>query len=1434
MGSEDRRSRKFAPRSEPAQSVIIGQRSRHLTHRGQTLQIVRIFISSPGDVVPERIRAGQVINRLAGRFRGALVIEPIFWEWEPLTADKHFQASIEPRPSDTDAVIVILWSRLGVPLPIEDFRGRISGNEVTGTEWEFEDALGAYRDTGRPEVFVYVKKAPVMAQIDDPKINELRDSMRRVENFLHTWFWDETEGISRGANRDFEDLSTFEEMLERHLEKYLSNFLVSSSVGGRLTDWHRGSPFRGLQPFDFHDADIFFGRTRARNELREMLIAQAARGASIVNVLGASGSGKSSLVRAGLVPDLTTPGMIPGVGLVRHAFLRPRDAEANPFAALCQAVMSAIPELESLHYTQQLLGQLIITGADEAGLMITQGLGAAVAAAGSANAPEARLLVVIDQFEELFTQDISTELTEKFVIALGNLACCPAAWIVMTLRTDFSLQFGRLTQLADLTRNSGTFVLSPPSSEELGHIIRRPADAAGLQYEVDLSTGRSLEEELRDAAGNNAGALPLLEYLLERLWQNRDANGQLTFEAYKRLDGLKGAIGHRAEELFSALPQAVRHTLPVVLRALVAVGWTDGSAAVSSRTAPLSLFSADTPARHLIDALQAPDARLLVVDGTRVRVAHEALLVHWPRAAKQIAEDQRDIRTRDRIENDAEECYGSPLPNQSGLLIPAGVRLSDATDLLQRRENEFSMLARKYIAESLEVHRTRQEHELEAERNRRKAVERRLRRYIAVGLVVVFVITAAGVSALVAWNTARHSSTQNNALRLVGEGSAMMADQSPGSEVRGIAELLAAHVIAPTDSDGAMLDAAVARSGMDSIFDTITTPHQIALDPHGQEVATASFDNTVQVWNTASGNRVGDPIKRPVLVNAMTFSPDGRVLACGDIDGNILLWDLAAHKELRIIPAGNVAVMAFSPAGDEIVVGGHTGSVGVWRVTGEEVGVTEGAHEFSVSSVAFSPGGRYFASADQKGSLQLWDAFGHQRIGLPIAASGGAINRVAFSDEDSRMVTGSDDGSVRLWDSATRRQIDQTMSAPSGPIDALAFSNNSSLIVAGSGDGTVRLWTPRGSVAGDPITARRGDQVASVAFSADQTKIVAAYSDGTVRIWLRNYAQRATATTPAYTGTAMSEAFSPDHHLVATGDNGAIQLWDAENGEHVGPPIRGHQGYVSSLAFSPDGKTLASAGDDGLIQIWKVAGGLLRTGEPLTENQGGISTVAFDLDGKKIVAGGDSGRIRVWDVGSRRPMGQPMVMNADTVLSLSFKNDGTKVVAGSDDGTVQVFDVGTGVSHPAIGYSDSYVWSVAFSPDGEHIAAGTDDGAVRISDIAGDDLTAVGERHDKPVHALAFSTKGDYIASGADDGKIRLWDIHGRPVGRPVSGTNALVRDVTFTMDDRYIASSGDRGTEFLPGPRSWKEVLCRKVDSSISEAEWKKWANVDDIGSVC
>jgi formylglycine-generating enzyme required for sulfatase activity len=646
---------------------------------------LRVFISSPADVRPERLIAERVVQRLDQEFAPHLNLRAVRWEREPLLASHHFQDLITA-PHDTDIVVVILWSRLGTQLPADRFSGPLSGAKVTGTEWEFEDALKSFRERNSPEILMYRKTAEAIVGLGDTSAARDRlEQKEAVDAFCRKWFADPDRGSPIAAWRSFADVTQFTEMLEDHLRA-----LVARRVDGTASDNRRRSnrnPYRGLQSFELENAAFFFGRTRARNELREVLARRIESGQAFELVFGASGSGKSSLVKAGLLADLALPGMIGRVALVRHAVARPSDRGGRPIEALAAAMLeheTALPELgrAPLGYTVETFAALLRDAPAHAGPPIRQALGEAGRAAGLSEVGEARLVIVIDQLEELFTQDkLPASEREVFVMALEAMAHSQLVWIVATMRSDFFDRLEALPALAALSAGEGRYLLLPPDEAEIGQIIRWPARQAGLRFETDAPRAQGLDDVILKATVPAAGALPLLSFLLDQLWRRRTAEGMLTFAAYDDLGGLEGAIGRRAEEVFQHQPNSVRNQFVALLRALVTV---TGDRA-TSRSAPLAQFPYGSPGRALVDAFLDPQARLLVAEGAagtaRLRLAHEALLTHWPRARDQVAADARDLELRGRLEHEAERWRAASPRDRRDRVLPAGLRLAEGLAL---------------------------------------------------------------------------------------------------------------------------------------------------------------------------------------------------------------------------------------------------------------------------------------------------------------------------------------------------------------------------------------------------------------------------------------------------------------------------------------------------------------------------------------------------------------------------------------------------------------------------------------------------------------------------------------------------------------------------------------------------------------------------------
>jgi hypothetical protein len=668
---------------------------------------IKVFVSSPSDVGPERIAVVRIVQLLNREFSFSYELESVFWERRPLLASHHFQDFKNiPPPHSCDITVVILWSRMGFALPSDRFRGVISGKvPVTGTEWEFEDAMAGHKASGRPALLLYRKDAPIVTTLDNrEKLEDQLNQKDLVEHFMKRWFKN-PDGSYKAASRTFSTTTEFEEKLENDIRTILQERMTKgtepAAPGAPIMSWFKGCPFRGLEVFEQEHAPIFFGRTRACNEVREVLVRRIEEKCAFILVLGASGSGKSSLVKAGLVPDLLLPGMVRDIGLCRLAMMKPSDEGGDLLAAMSAAVLRGIPELLELRYSTDRVAGVVRRDHAELVFIIEQGLDRAAEKGGLTEIASARLILVIDQLEEIFTLDSPrSEHRERFGDVVEMLARSGLVWVVATMRSDFFHYVAGVPALARITSGNACYPLTPPNGNEIGQMISHPARHAGIRFAVDATRGTSLDEELRIAAARDPGSLPLLEFTLQELWKRRTDTGELTFQAYRNLMGLEGAIGQRAQEELDRLPPEVSAVFPSVLRALVQVGQgIDGT--VTARAIPIRLFDRDPNKLRLIEAFVAPRARLLIASGddrgASIRVAHEALLTNWETARVQIAKDRDDLQLRARLEQAA------ALWEQSGddtRLLGEGTPLLEAEALLDWLGDELEDGVKRFIEAS--------------------------------------------------------------------------------------------------------------------------------------------------------------------------------------------------------------------------------------------------------------------------------------------------------------------------------------------------------------------------------------------------------------------------------------------------------------------------------------------------------------------------------------------------------------------------------------------------------------------------------------------------------------------------------------------------------------------------------------------------------------
>jgi len=678
---------------------------------------LRVFISSPADVPGERLRADLIVDKLSQDYSRFFTIESYRWEHEAMLASKHFQDAIEP-PSAFDIVVLILWSRLGTLLPEKtaerEYHGIDGRAPVTGTEWEYEEALKVAREKNAPDLLAFRNISPATIDPRDPRAqSESIAQFNALNRFWSRHFAD--RGVFLSAYDEYRTLEEFAARLEQSLRKLIERRLNDDAVGERRGEaiW-LGDPFRGLESYECQHAAIFFGRDAAVMKATEQLAANAGAGSAFLLVSGASGSGKSSLAKAGIVPRLMKPQRISGAAFLRRVIFRPGITGGDVIEEFAKSLSDTsepdigLPELIAPGQDVAQLARHLRSAAGEPGYLFANALGRLTEAGrmqGRVLAFEqAKLIVVVDQLEELFTVGrISPDDRQLFIKLLAGLARSSVIWVIATLRADFWHRAAEIPEMIALAENLGRIDLAPASSAELAEMIRKPARMAGLTFEISLNTGLGLDVVLSEHATAAPGALPLLSFTLDELHQKAKASASatLTHASYEELGGLEGAIASRADQIVDALPAPAQAALPHVLRTLTTVSGLGDQVPVA-RAAPLARFAPESAARALIDAFIA--GRLLVAAseagaGATVRLAHEALISRWKRARDQLAADRRDLETRLLIEQQFRRWHDTSGVGRSRLLL-RNPDLANAADLAHRWGDELDAPTREFIRQS--------------------------------------------------------------------------------------------------------------------------------------------------------------------------------------------------------------------------------------------------------------------------------------------------------------------------------------------------------------------------------------------------------------------------------------------------------------------------------------------------------------------------------------------------------------------------------------------------------------------------------------------------------------------------------------------------------------------------------------------------------------
>ncbi|TGQ69336.1 hypothetical protein EN829_029460 [Mesorhizobium sp. M00.F.Ca.ET.186.01.1.1] len=1212
------------------------------------------------------------------------------------------------------------------------------------------------------------------------------------------------------------------------------------------------SPFRGLDAFEFEDADLFFGRARAIAACTARLEQQAASGTAFLLIYGMSGCGKSSLLRAGLLPSLTRPGAVTGISLWRRCLIRLSEGP-DAFSVLAAALFheAAVPEL-SCEVAAAEFARLCRSTPDRALAMVRQALRKAAGPARS----QIRLLVVLDQLEEMFTTERQTATREALVRFVAVLAASGLVWVIAAIRSDFFHRCGEVQGFSALKDGLASYELLPPTGPEIAQIIREPAVLAGLRFEESAELGR-LDDVLQAAAAADPGSLPLLEFVLDALYQAGHHRRVLTFAHYRALGGLEGAIARRADEVVDLLAPEIQEALPAVLRALITASLGDETV-----TARPALFTevAGTPARSaLVRALI--DARLLVSDEDAeghvfVRLAHEALLSRWPRAGDIVNANRNFLETRERLRADAHRWHLESRNRE--LLLPSGKRLAEGEELVLSRRGEVDDAVLEYVEASLHAHRQKEEkdrhaeltliaaaEEAKRERLEREAERRSLaaaasnrlaRRTRNAAIVAIMLALMAGAGALVAFKAREEARWQRDqALRNQSLSLSFLSEQSTAAGNTEAAILLALEAL-PSKGQS---ERPYLFEGEAALYKALLAHHQIktfqpgagvadaAFNPTGDRIVTASYDKTAAVWDVSSGAETAVLKGHEEALERAKFSPDGSRILTAARDGTARLWDAVSGEQLFILrPVGNYPTAIFSPDGTRVLTAGEDSDAMLWDArTGKRL--------LSVDSdgygrAAFSSDGRSFAAAG-KHFVSIWNT----ADGVLTGSIRGNYwpYSLAFSPDGSRMLAGpwgwhSHRDTSSLFDVSKGTEIAKLAGSKSDTqLNGVIFSHGGQRIATVSLDGTARIWDGASGTLDDvlgqevsglkyaDIGTDERDEEMNGAFSPDDRFLATASVNGPIRIW---DVERASLVTTIAGHESLVEhlEFSPveSNILLTASHDGTARLWDV-NG--VLTTTLAHEYRPTFAVFSPDNVHLLTGGGDSAAHLWDVVSGreIIRL-----DTHEIVQNATFSPDGKRVATASLEGQVRIWDVATGYEAAQ--FRSHGGLIEIQFGGDGKSLLSASINGTAQLWDASTGTELAVINTSSNLPQAI-LSPDGRLIFSAREDNAGHLLTTRGAELRALVGHQDR-ITAAVFSPDGQLVATGSLDHTARIWQTTDGASVVTLVGHPGEVTVVAFSPDGQSLLTGSRDGTVRIWGvPGGLERAVLRGHSGSVDSAQF-------------
>lgn len=1169
-----------------------------------------------------------------------------------------------------------------------------------------------------------------------------------------------------------------------------------------------GNPYKGLYAFSSADRADFFGReetvdflVRRLNETRTVFL------------IGSSGSGKSSIIRAGLIPALAS--------IDKLAQLTQRS-EARPAG---WSIVEFRPGAEPLHALAEALAHLPHASGNVAAMLRRLRVEGATLNDPNILPSPTRTLIFADQFEELYTLCASASTRQKFIDLLVDAALssggATSITLIIAMRADFVSQALIYRPLTDALQRGGV-VLGPMSRHELRRAIEEPARNRGIVFEPGLT------ERLLDDVGQEPGNLPLLQFALSELWARRTGY-VITHDAYDAIGRVSGALASYADQVYAQLSTAEQVTARRLLIQLVQPGDETGDTRRPALRSELS-DAAWTLTQKLADL------RLVVTGhsdrGESVELVHEALIRGWVQLCEWMDEDRDFRRWQQRLRAYLQQWIASDRETDALL---RGVVLTEAERWIDLRRTDLSHNEQMLIDESLrardakhaaiemerqvELERTQALATAEAQRaeaeHRRAELERTARRrlrWFAVGLAsVTAVAIVAAVFAFWQQRQADLFAGQSLARQLAAQ-SLNLADNATD-----LALLLSVEAIDRTTDPADLTNYLVAfpisgyldrffRGGVGDLTSIAVTPDDqhlltvaengsltsvarwdvatgrqvrellppqersaVALTADGAWIATAEQD-VVQLWDGEDGEPGPTwSVGADQQISQLKVSDDGRLLLTEVGASVIIFWEIATRQAVeRITPESGNENFWLSPDHRTLAITrdiGEERGVDIWQVaTGEMTDIRLGGHESTITAVAFSADGSKIATASFDGSVRLWDAATGALLHSPFTEHNGRVLAVAFSPDGQILATGGADRKIMLYDVRNNTQIGDPLIGHDNWVRDLRFDAAGDALYSSATDGSLLRWdlTRRQPFVGHTDRAR------SLALSPDGRILATGGFDRRIFLWDANTGEQLAELPSPHERSIIQVAYSPNGRFLAVGDaGGMVSLWDVEKRQLLHPLLSYHEAVVIGLAFSPDSRVLAAGDFEGDLVLWDVATGALLSAVA-DAHDGWTLSLAFAPDGQTLASGGTDGRIQLWDVSTLAPGGGESLRTRRAaipahdywVTSLLYTADGETLISGSADRTVRFWNTATGAEtgEPLTG-NTAQVWGVQFyPPDGERTLLTLDNvGTVRRWDSAARTPLGPALHTGLETEAFVVSPEGNHVFLGSFDERVERW-----------------------------------------------------------------------------